>query len=83
LDRVVLLARENTEPGEWGFRSWRQVALGLRTWAARWLREGRTLDAIMTLALCGAVEQNVLGFRSNGAKQTYIEEWLRENGHGK
>jgi hypothetical protein len=84
---VVLVAKEapeDIEPGGWSFRSWRQVALGLRTWAARWSRDGRTLEAAMTLALCGAVEQHLLGLGSNGPRaQAYIEEWLRENRHGK
>jgi hypothetical protein len=80
---LVLLAPEDIGPGDWRFRSWKQVALGLRTWAARWLREGRTLEAAVTLALCGAVEQNLLGLASNGPKQAHIEEWLRENRYGK
>jgi hypothetical protein len=83
-DNLVLVACEDIEPGGWRFRSWRHVALNLRTWAAGWLREGRAIDAAMTLALCGAVEQNLLGFGSNKPQaQAYIEEWLGENRHGR
>lgn len=83
---LVLLAinqPENLSSDCWGFRSWEEVSSGLRTWACKWLRDGRRIDAAMTLAFCGAVEQNLVGLGSSGlnAPRTarYLEEWLERN----
>ena len=84
---LVLLAinepDENLPSDRWGFRSWEEVSAGLRTWAWKWLRDGRGLDAAMTLAFCGAVEQNLVGLGSSGlnAPRTvrYLEQWLERN----
>lgn len=83
---LVLLAidlPEGFEPGDWSFCSWRDVSVRLRKWGSIWLGEGRRMDAAMTLAFCGAVEQNLLGFRSGGltapAMAEYLEQWLEKN----
>jgi hypothetical protein len=82
---LVLLAidlPENLGLGDWTFCSWRDVSVRLRRWASIWLAEGRLMDAAMTLAFCGAVEQNLLGFSSDGisapAMAEYLEEWLEK-----
>jgi hypothetical protein len=82
---LVLLAIDLPEglgPGGWSFCSWRDVSVRLRGWASIWLREGRPMYAAMTLAFCGAVEQNLLGFRSDGlaapAMAEYLEQWLEK-----
>ena len=64
------------------FCSWERVSMGLRTWAAAWLRAGRLIEATLTLAFCGAIEQNLLGFGSSlNAPRTarYLETWLQRN----
>ena len=83
---LVLLATdlpEDLEPSGWSFCPWREVSAGLRRWASIWLGEGRLMDAAMTLAFCGAVEQNLLGFRSDGltapAMAEYLEQWLEKH----
>jgi hypothetical protein len=82
---LVLLAidlPEGFEPGDWSFCSWRDVSVRLRGWASIWFGEGRLMYAAMTLAFCGAVEQNLLGFRSDGltapAMAEYLEQWLEK-----
>jgi hypothetical protein len=83
---LVLLAidlPEDLGPGDWTFCPWRDVSGRLRRWASAWLGEGRVMEAAMTLAFCGAVEQNLLGFRSGGltapAMAEYLEQWLEKN----
>jgi len=82
---LVLLAidePENLTTTAWRFCSWEAVSMGLRTWAAAWLRAGRMTEAALTLAFCGAVEQNLLGFGSGlNAPRTarYLETWLERN----
>lgn len=82
---LVLLAidlPEDLGPGDWSFCSWRDVSVRLQKWASIWLGEGRLTDAAMTLAFCGGVEQNLLGFSSDGisapAMAEYLEEWLEK-----
>jgi hypothetical protein len=82
---LVLLAIDLPEGlalGDWSFCSWRDVSMRLRRWAFIWLGDGRLMDAAMTLAFCGAVEQNLLGFSSDGltapAMAEYLEEWLEK-----
>jgi hypothetical protein len=82
---LVLLAidlPERFEPDDWSFCSWRDVSVRLRKWASIWLGEGRLMYAAMTLAFCGAVEQNLLGFKSDGlsapAMAQYLEQWLEK-----
>jgi hypothetical protein len=82
---LVLLAidlPERFEPDDWSFCSWRDVSVRLRGWASIWIRERRLMDAAMALAFCGAVEQNLLGFRSDGltapATAEYLEQWLEK-----
>jgi hypothetical protein len=84
LGRVLLAIDEpeNLKTG-WQFCSWEAVSMELRTWAAAWLRNRRVIEAALTLAFCGAVEQNILGFgsRLNAPRATrYLETWL---GRGK
>jgi len=80
----VLLARDEPEDLKgWGFCSWKTVSMGLRTWVSEWLPEKR-IQAALTLAFCGAVEQNLLKFdRGLNAPKTaeYLEEWLERNGN--
>ncbi len=83
---LVLLAvnqPENPSSDRWRFRSWEEVSAGLRTWARKWLREGRGILAAMTLAFCGAVEQNLVCLGSSGLNVPrtvrYLEEWLEQN----
>jgi hypothetical protein len=83
---LVLLAinqPENLSSDSWGFRSWEHVSAGLRTWACKWLRDGRGIHAAMTLAFCGAVEQNLVGLGSSGLNTPrtvrYLEQWLERN----
>jgi hypothetical protein len=79
---LVLLAidePENLTITEWRFCSWETISMGLRTWAAAWLSEGRVIEAALTLAFCGAVEQNLLGFGSRlnaPRKARYLDTWL-------
>lgn len=80
---LVLLAISKPEwfvSGELTFRSWEDVTLGLRTWAAVWCEHGLLMQAAMTLAFCGAVEQNLLGYRRVGINTpdtaSFIESWL-------
>lgn len=64
------------------FCSWERVSMGLRRWAAAWLCDGRMIEAALTLAFCGAVEQNLLGFGSGlNAPRTvrYLEHLLERN----
>lgn len=82
---LVLLAidlPEGFKPGDWSFCSWRDVSVRLRRWASIWIEERRLMEAAMTLAFCGAVEQNLLGFRSDGltapATAEYLEQWLEK-----
>ncbi|HXB75037.1 MAG TPA: PD-(D/E)XK nuclease family protein [Candidatus Acidoferrales bacterium] len=81
-DFVLLLAVDEPEedlPPDWRFCSWETVSMGLRTWASAWLREKRQIEAALTLAFCGAVEQNLLGFGSGlNAPRTaeYLDSWL-------
>ena len=78
----VLLARDEPEDLKgWEFCSWKTVSMGLRTWASEWLPEKR-IQAALTLAFCGAVEQNLLGFGWDlNAPRTaeYLEKWLERN----
>jgi len=87
---LVLLAVSKPEspvPNEWSFRAWREVASGLRMWAAEWCGRGQLMQAAMTLAFCGAVEQNLLGYSraSINAPETarYIESWLEQRKYDK
>jgi hypothetical protein len=79
---LVLLAIDKTEnltTPDWQFCSWETVSTGLRVWAAAWLNEDRMMEAALTLAFCGAVEQNLLGFgsRLNAPRAArYLETWL-------
>jgi hypothetical protein len=79
---LILLAidePENLTTTGWRFCSWEAISMGLRTWAAEWLRHGRLIEAALTLAFCGAVEQNLLGFgtRLNAPRAArYLETWL-------
>jgi hypothetical protein len=79
---LVLLAIDKPEDvttTDWHFCSWETVSAGLRTWAAAWLQEGHVIEAALTLAFCGAVEQNLLGFGSRlNAPGTvrYLDTWL-------
>ena len=80
----MLLAVDQPEdlPTDWRFCSWKTVSMGLRTWAAEWLREKRQIKAALTLAFCGAVEQNLLGSgKGLNAPRTaeYLETWLERN----
>jgi hypothetical protein len=82
---LVLLAidePQNLATAKWTFCSWETVSMDLRTWAAAWLDGGRMIEAALTLAFCGAVEQNLLGF-GNGLNTTrtarYLETWLERN----
>jgi hypothetical protein len=80
----VLLAVDEPEnlPTDCQFCSWESVSMGLRTWASTWLREKRKIEAALTLAFCGAVEQNLLGFgRGLNAPRTaeYLKTWLERN----
>lgn len=92
-DTVVCLGRlglvviavdepEELRSEEWAFCPWENVTAGLRGWASEWIR-GRAVEAAMTLAFCGAVEQNILGLGATGltAPRTaeYVEKWLEEN----
>jgi hypothetical protein len=82
---LVLLAvdePENLTTRGWQFCSWETVSMGLRTWAAAWLREKRQIKAALTLAFCGAVEHNLLGLgRDLNAPRTaeYLTKWLERN----
>jgi len=82
---LVLLAidePENLTTTAWKFCSWETVSMGLRAWAATWLRAGSLIEAALTLAFCGAVEQNLLGFGGGlNAPRTahYLETWLERN----
>jgi len=81
---VLLLAVDEPEnlPTGWQFCSWENVSMGLRDWASGWLREKRQIHAALTLALCGAVEQNLLRFgRGLNAPRTaeYLKTWLERN----
>lgn len=80
---LVLLAvskPKSLDPDGWTFRAWSDVASDLRTWAAEWCAQGRLIPAAMTLALCGAVEHNLLGYGRAGINTPetarYIESWL-------
>jgi hypothetical protein len=80
---LVLLAMSKPEsliPTEWSFRYWGDVTSGLRTWAAEWCEDGQLMQAAMTLAFCGAGEQNLLGYSRDGINTPdtvrYIESWL-------
>jgi hypothetical protein len=78
---LVLLAIDQPDdpPGEkYRFRSWKNVALGLRTWSSIWLRELRLYDAVMTLAFCGAIERNLLSLHSGGMNALRTAEYLEE-----
>jgi hypothetical protein len=81
----LLLARdepENLKTKGWGFCSWETVSMGLRTWASEWLGEGRRIQTALTLAFCGAVEQNLLGFgkRLNAPRAAeYLKGWMERN----
>lgn len=82
---VVLIAIDEPRDGDLGeytFCSWKRISARLRTWAREWLRAGRGLEAALTLAFCGAVEHNLLGFGSHGlnAPRTaqYLGRWLEE-----
>lgn len=81
---VVLLAYE--EPAESlpegvRFCPWQRVAEHLRGWARRSLSESRGIEAAMTLALCGAIERNILGFGTEGLEAlptaNYLEAWMK------
>ena len=81
---VVLAVEEpeNLPAKGWQFCSWETVSMGLRTWASEWLREKRQIKAALTLAFCGAVEQNLVGFgKGLNAPRTaeYLEKWLERN----
>jgi hypothetical protein len=87
---LVLLAKSKPAslgPGGWSFRRWEDIASGLRTWSADWCEEGQLMMAAMTLAFCGAVEQNLLGYGRVGintpATTRYIESWLEQRKHEK
>jgi hypothetical protein len=76
----ILLAIDDPGPliEGWQFRSWETVSMGLRTWACGWL-EKRRIEATLTLAFCGAIEKNLLGFgeKLNARKMVeYLETWL-------
>jgi hypothetical protein len=61
------------------FCSWKSVALRLRTWASAWLREPKKLyDAVMTLAFCGAVEQNLLSLRNSGLNAVRTADYIED-----
>ena len=87
---LVLLATRKPESlvsSEWSFRCWGDVTSGLRTWAAEWCEQGRLMQAAMTLAFCGAVEQNLLGYCREGINTPetarYIESWLERRNNDK
>jgi hypothetical protein len=79
-----------------GFKSlpWRELALRLRKLALEWIQEstmGRLngsylVSAAMTLAFCGAVEQNLLRFSKTPklfralASAEYLEDWRARKG---
>lgn len=79
---LVLLAVDRPEgdslPPHCRFCSWKQVSLGLRTWASAWLRSGRLYDAVMTLAFCGAVERNLLSLGGGGLNALRAADYLEE-----
>lgn len=86
---LVLLAVSTPEslvPNGWSFQSWADIALGLRTWAAEGCRRGSSVQAALTLAFCGAVEQNLLGYSRGGINTPdtvrHIESWLTRCKHG-
>jgi hypothetical protein len=85
---LVLLATSKPESliaKKWSFRCWGAVTSNLRTWAAEWCEQGQLMRAAMTLAFCGAVEQNLMGYSRRGINTPetvrYIDSWLerREN----
>jgi len=86
---VILLAREEPDDlpkdKDIQFCSWQRVAEVLRDWSSVWLREGKGIEAALTLAFCGAVEQNILGFGVEGLEalrtKLYIEGWMERAEH--
>jgi hypothetical protein len=83
------------DPGEFDYPStfeplpWRELTLRMREQAREWIRASKNqppdrndlIRAAMTLAFCGAVEQNLLGlsgkqvlFRTRSSAM-YLEEW--------
>jgi hypothetical protein len=87
---LVLLARSKPDslvPGGWSFRCWEDVTSDLRTWAAEWCEQGKLMQSAMTLAFCGAVEQNLLGHCRGGINtpdtERYIESWLERRRNDK
>ncbi len=81
LDLVLLavdLPEDQPLPEHCRFCSWKQVSLGLRAWASGWLRSGKIYDAVMTLAICGAVERNLLSMGRDGLKAVRTADYLEE-----
>jgi hypothetical protein len=87
---LVLLAVSKPESlvsNNWSFQPWQDVTSGLRTWAAEWCEQDQLMQAAMTLAFCGAVEQNLLGYSLKGINTPdtaqYIESWLERRQYDK
>jgi hypothetical protein len=80
---LVLLAVDrpgnDSLPPHCRFCSWKQVSLGLRTWASAWLlRPDRLYDAVMTLAFCGAIERNLLSVGGGELNASRTADYLEE-----
>ena len=77
---LVLLAVDPAEdkpmPDMCRFCSWTHVARTLRVWASKWLSQRRMYDAVMTLAFCGAIEQNLLSLGGTGLNALRTAEYL-------
>jgi hypothetical protein len=80
---LILLAIDQPEDDPSGakyrFWPWKNVALGLRTWASTWLNDPSKLyDAVMTLAFCGAIERNLLSLHGGGLNALRTADYLDE-----
>jgi hypothetical protein len=79
-EKVFLAQRdEDMDLGGFGFRSWRQVCLGLRRNARSVIKDRSYGEAALFLALLGAIEQNLLKLNresSAPALVSYLQEHL-------
>jgi hypothetical protein len=88
---AILIAVDADEEEYEGFRElpWSALCIGLRRLARYHCREGKLVIGAQCLALCGAVEQNLLGFSAGAAADkpaassdrlvTHLQRWLSEN----
>ncbi len=87
----ILIAVDAEEEIYEGFRllRWSDLCIGLRHLAGRLATEGQLVVAALTLALTGAVEQNLLGFSAAGTAVgnpagfnlrlvAHLERWISE-----